>query len=123
MSESRYEKGLKVLRSIDGSSREQGVLKEVESFCPELAKLTVEFAIGDIYSREGLDKKTRELITISSLVTSKQHNHLKDHLLAAKNLGVNAQEIKELILQLAVYAGFPAAINGMLVAKEVFSEN
>ncbi len=119
MTTARYQKGLEVLHSIDGGSREEGILKEVADFSPDLARLTVEFAIGDIYSRPGLDKKTREFITISSLVTSRQYNHLKDHINAAKMLGATQTEIQELILQLTVYIGFPAAINAMLVAKEV----
>ncbi|WP_119343671.1 carboxymuconolactone decarboxylase family protein [Facilibium subflavum] len=117
---SRYKKGQETLHQIDGKNREKGVLADIKAFYPDLEKFTVEFAIGDIYSRPHLDLKTREFITISSLITQGQLNHLKDHIKAAQALGATKQEVCELILQLVVYAGFPKAINAMLVAKEVY---
>ena len=90
---------------------------------PDLARYVVEFPYGDIYDRPGLDLKTRELVTIAAITTmggaSKQ---LKSHISGALNVGCTKEDILEVIIQMAVYAGFPRAINGVLAAKEVFGE-
>lgn len=117
---SRYEKGLDNLKKIDGKSGEN-ILDSLQDISPELAKFIVEFPFGDIYARANLDLKSREVATIASLTTlGNAPLQLKVHIKAALNVGCSKDEIKEIILQMAVYAGFPAAINAMLVAKEVF---
>lgn len=121
MTTERYQKGIQVMESIDGSSRKDK-LKDLDEFCPDFSQMIVEFAFADIYSRPKLDLKTRELVTISSLITQQQLHHLKDHIKAARIQGATEDEIKEVIMQLAVYCGFPIAINAMMIAKEVFSE-
>jgi len=116
----RYQKGLEVLKSVDPESEERikGLLKDI---APDMAKLIVEFPYGDIYSRPGLDMKTRELITIASLVTSgNAPQQLKVHIKNALNVGCTKEEIVETIMQMAVYAGFPSALNGLFAANEVF---
>ena len=109
-----------ILCKIDGKSRKDGVLQELEKISPDLARFTVEFPFGDIYSRPGLDMKSREIATIAALTCLGYMNHLKDHVNAALSVGCSKTEIKEVIIQMAVYAGFPASINAMLAAKEVF---
>ena len=82
-----------------------------------------ELAFGEIYSRPGLDLKTRQMLTIASLVTlGNAPLQLKSHIKGALNVGCTQQEIVEVILQMAIYAGFPAAMNAMYAAKEVFIE-
>ena len=95
-------------------------LKEV---APDFADYLVEFPYGTIYSRPGFDIKTRELIILSSLAT--QGNaaiELKAHIKIALNAGIAREQIIELFMQISVYAGFPAAVNAMLAAKDVFKE-
>jgi len=122
MTDTRFDLGLKKLNEIDGKQGQQ-VVNALQDICPDLARYVIEFPFGDIYPRPGLDLKTRELITVSSL-TAMGHclPQLKVHLHGALNVGCSKDEITETILQMAVYAGFPAALNAMFMAKEVFAE-
>ena len=122
MSKSRYAIGLKKLTEIDGQAGHQ-VIDSLSDICPDLATYTIEFPFGDIYSRPGLDLKSREIATVAAL-TAMGHcaPQLKVHIHAALNVGCTADEVKETVLQMAVYAGFPAALNGMFVVKDVLTE-
>ena len=122
MSDERYAKGLRALKKIS-STAEKRINDLLKDICPDMARLVVEFPYGDIYSRSGLDFKTRELITIGSLTTlGYATDQLKAHVENALNVGCTKEEIVETIMQMSVYAGFPAALNGLFAAKEVFSE-
>lgn len=118
----RYVQGLAKLTEIDGEAGEK-VIRSLADICPDLGKYIIEYPFGDIYQREGLDLKTRELVTVAAL-TALGHcqPQLNVHINGALNVGCTPQEIVEVILQMSVYAGFPAALNGMFVAKTVFSE-
>ncbi|HTC21751.1 MAG TPA: carboxymuconolactone decarboxylase family protein [bacterium] len=121
MKEDHYEKGWKKFQEIHGPVA-KATVNSLKDISPELGKFVTEFAFGEIYSRPGLDLKTRQLLTIASLVTlGSAPLQLKSHIKGALNVGCSKQEIIEAILQMAVYAGFPAAMNAMYVAKEVFS--
>jgi 4-carboxymuconolactone decarboxylase len=122
MENERYENGLKKLNEIDGQAGRM-VIDSLRSIAPDLAKYIIEFPFGDIYRRPGLDLKTRELVTVAAL-TALGHCHpqLKVHVNGALNVGCEPAEIVEVIIQMAVYAGFPASLNGMFTAKEVFAE-
>jgi 4-carboxymuconolactone decarboxylase len=119
---SRYENGLAKLAEIDGEAG-QKVIDSLQTICPDLARFTIEFPFGDIYQRSQLDLKSREIATVAAL-TALGHcaPQLNVHIHGALNVGCKPDEIIEVILQMAVYAGFPAALNGMFVAKEVFIE-
>jgi 4-carboxymuconolactone decarboxylase len=122
MSEDRYQLGLKKLAEIDGEQG-QKVVDALQSISPEFATLMIEFGFGDIYSRSGLDLKSREIATIAALTTlGHAIPQLKVHLHAGLNVGCSAKEIVEVLMQMALYAGFPAALNGLFAAKEVFAE-
>ncbi|MCU8045213.1 MULTISPECIES: carboxymuconolactone decarboxylase family protein [unclassified Shewanella] len=122
MSDQRYVQGLAKLTEIDGEAGEK-VIRSLADICPDLGKYIIEYPFGDIYQREGLDLKTRELVTVAAL-TALGHcqPQLNVHINGALNVGCTPLEIVEVILQMSVYAGFPAALNGMFVAKTVFSE-
>lgn len=122
MSNQRYVQGLAKLTEIDGEAGEK-VIRSLADICPDLGKYIIEYPFGDIYQREGLDLKTRELVTVAAL-TALGHcqPQLNVHVNGALNVGCTPQEIVEVILQMSVYAGFPAALNGMFVAKTVFTE-
>jgi len=118
----RYESGLEKLKEIDGEVG-QKVIDSLASISPDLAKYTIEFAFGDIYQRPGLDLKSRELATVAALTAlGNCQPQLNVHINGALNVGCKPEEIVEVIVQMAVYAGFPASLNGMFVAKEVFVE-
>jgi 4-carboxymuconolactone decarboxylase len=90
----------------------------------DLGRYIVEFAFGDIYSREGLSLRDRELATVAALTAmGGREPQLKVHIGAALNVGLAAEEIEETILQTVPYAGFPTAINAMNVFKQVLAEN
>ncbi|NRA53048.1 MAG: carboxymuconolactone decarboxylase family protein [Gammaproteobacteria bacterium] len=122
MNNQRYESGLKKLNEIDGEAG-QKVIDSLAKISPDLGRYTIEFPFGDIYQRPGLDLKSRELATVAALTALGNCSpQLNVHIHGALNVGCKPEEITEVIIQMAVYAGFPAALNGMLVAKEVFIE-
>lgn len=122
MSKDRYERGWEKLKEIDGEAGEK-VINSLKDVSPDLGRYTIEFPFGDIYSRPGLDLKSREIATVAALTAlGYVLPQLKVHIHGALNVGCTREEIKEVILQMAVYAGFPAALNGMFAAKEVFRE-
>jgi 4-carboxymuconolactone decarboxylase len=117
----RYQKGLDKLAEIDGQQG-QKVIDSLADIAPDFAQYLIEFPFGDIYSRPGLDLRTRELVTVAALTAlGNAAPQLKVHLHAALNVGCTREEIVETIIQMAVYAGFPAALNGLFAAKEVFA--
>lgn len=122
MSDERFQKGWKTLNAINSEAGER-ILNLLKDISPDMARLVIEFPYGDIYAREGLDIKTREMITIASLTTlGYAPKQLKAHVHNALNAGCTKNEIVEIIMQMSVYAGFPAALNGLFAAKEVFEE-
>ena len=122
MNNDRYDRGLEKLKEIDGEAGER-VIESLKDISPDFAKYIIEFPFGDIYSRTGLDLKSREIATVAALVTmGNALSQLKVHINGALNVGCSRTEIVEVIIQMAVYAGFPAALNGLLAAKEVFDE-
>jgi 4-carboxymuconolactone decarboxylase len=122
MSEDRYQKGMKNLKKMNPDSY-RNLEKLLNDIAPDMARYIAEFPYGDIYSRPGLDLKTRELITVASITTlGNAQSELKSHIHGALNVGCTPREIIEVIIQMAVYAGFPAAINGLKAAKEIFQE-
>lgn len=121
MDNERYERGLALLERIDGEGG-AAVLRELGDIAPDFACYLVEFPFGDIYSRPGLDLKSRELVTVAALTAlGNARPQLLVHLAAALRVGCSAAELVETCMQMAVYAGFPAALNGLFAAREVFS--
>ena len=120
--EDRYSKGLKNLEKIHPEAS-KALMENLKDIAPDLGRFVVEFPYGDVYERPGLDLKSREIATIAALTAiGDTEPELKDHIKGALNVGCNRQEIIEVIIQMAVYAGFPRAINGINIAKEVFKE-
>lgn len=118
----RYEQGLNKIREIFGSTGEE-FLAKMRKMSPEMERTICRYPFAEIYSRPGLDLKTREIVTLSSLITlGYAQREIRPHIHGALNVGCTPEEIIEIILQLTVYAGFPAAINGLIVAAEVFEE-
>jgi 4-carboxymuconolactone decarboxylase len=122
MESERFKRGWEKLKEID---REQGerVISSLRDIAPDFATYLIEFPFGDIYSRPGLDLKTRELAVVAALTAmANAAPQLKVHIHGAMNVGSSRQEVIEIIIQMAVYAGFPAALNGLFAAEEVFHE-
>src|SRR5512146_2324424 len=118
----RYQRGWDKLKEVDGEAGER-VIESLKDIAPDFARYLIEFPFGDIYSRPGLDLKSREIATVAALTAlGNAAPQLKVHIQAALNVGCSRREVVETIMQMAVYAGFPAALNGLFAAKEVFQE-
>jgi len=122
MEKTRYERGLKNLAAIDGEAG-QRVVDSLKDIAPDFARYLVEFPFGDIYDRPGLDLKSREIATVAALAAlGNAGPQLEVHINGALNVGCSRSEIVEVLMQTAVYAGFPAALNGLFAAQQVFAE-
>ena len=109
----RMSLGLENLRRIDGEAGER-VIESLADVSPDLARYTIEYPFADIYARPGLSLRDREIATIAALTAmGNAEPQLKVHIQAGLNVGLTEEEIKEVIIQMSVYAGFPAALNGM----------
>ncbi|MGC0395319.1 carboxymuconolactone decarboxylase family protein [Bradyrhizobium sp. USDA 241] len=119
--ESRFDRGQRALSRIDGSAGEK-VVASLADIAPDFARYVIEFPFSDIYCRPDLGLRDREIATIAALTAlGNATPQLKVHLEAGLNVGLSRDEIVEIIMQMAVYAGFPAALNGLFAAKEVFA--
>lgn len=99
------------------------MLDSLADIAPDFARYLIEFPFGDIYSRPGLDLKSREIAVVAALTAlGNAAPQLKVHIQGALNVGVSRSEVVETIMQMAVYAGFPAALNGLAAAREVFAQ-
>ena len=122
MDDDRSKKGAEILAKIHawGSPR---VLTPLEKVAPDFKDMVRDFAFGEIYARPGLDLKSRQLVTVAALAAmGNTSTEFRAHLHGALNLGWKQEELVEALMQIAVYAGFPAAIHALLVAGEVFEE-
>jgi 4-carboxymuconolactone decarboxylase len=122
MAENKYDVGFNKFKNIYGEGGIR-VLQNVKQTSPDMVKYIVEFAFGEIYSRKGLDIKSREIVSISSLLTlGNAVPQLKSHINGALNIGCTRGEILEIVIQILLYSGFPNALNGLQTVKEVFEE-
>jgi 4-carboxymuconolactone decarboxylase len=120
MTSERYQKGLERLQEMGNNSPIGSMLKRI---APDMNTYIKEFAFGDIHSRPGLDKKSRELVIMTAIASlGYAPLELKSHINMALNVGWSRQEIIEALMQLTVYVGFPTAINAIFTAQEVFDK-
>ena len=122
MNDKRFDKGMEMLRQIDGNAGES-VFESLKDIAPDLGRYIVEFAFGDIYPRAGLTLEEREIVTISSLLTSGGcEAQLRVHINGALNVGLSREKIIEVFIQCIPYVGFPRVLNAVTAAKMVFTE-
>lgn len=120
-SETRLDRGRRMLDRIDGEAG-QNVIDALGDIAPDFATYLFEYPFGDIMSRPGLGLREREIATVAALCAlGTAENQLRVHIQAALNCGVTRDEIIEILMQMSVYAGFPAALNGLMAAKQVFA--
>ena len=121
MTNDRLERGRAQLNTMHGAGVDS-MLDNLAEIAPDLGRFTVEFPYGDILCRPGFDIRSRQIATVAALTAlGNAPVQLNAHISMALNVVCTREEIVEVITQMAVYAGFPAALNGMAVAKEVFS--
>ena len=118
----RYEAGMKVRRAVLGEAHVDRSLAKVNDFNGEFQDLITRYAWGEIWTRPGLPRHTRSLLTIGLMVALNRSDEFKLHVRAAFNNGVTKDEIKEVLLQCAIYAGVPAANSAFHMAEEVFAQ-
>lgn len=118
----RRQRGLAALDTITGGGAAR-LVESLKDLAPELSDWIIDFAYGDVVGRPQLPLQTRELVTVGALTAlGNAQPQLKAHIRGALNAGCTPREVLEVILQMAVYAGFPAALNGLTAAREVFAE-
>ncbi|GMX63420.1 carboxymuconolactone decarboxylase family protein [Paenibacillus elgii] len=119
--EQTYQKGLEILAQIDKENYQAIVDSFKHSPAPDLGRLAVEFNYGQLFSRPGLDLKSRLLASVAGLTALGNTQQLRFYINGALNVGWTEEEIVETILQMIIYAGFPVALNAIFtVAQEVF---
>src|SRR5215475_13760556 len=117
----RHRKGMKVRRAVLGNRYVDGAESGKNAFNEPFQDLITRYAWGEIWTRPGLPKKTRSLITIAMMVALNRTEELRLHLRAAANTGVSRREIQEVLLQTAIYCGVPAANHAFQIAEEVLA--
>jgi 4-carboxymuconolactone decarboxylase len=117
----RYERGLNTLREMVGEAGSKPV-EQINQLFPEFGHMLVSLGFGDLYSRKALDLKQREIITLTSLITQGCIEQLPFHVHAALNVGLSPQEIVEIVMHCAGYAGFPKACGAINVVQTVFQQ-
>jgi 4-carboxymuconolactone decarboxylase len=118
----RFEAGMKTRREVLGDAHVDAAIAKRNAFSEEFQDLITRYAWGEIWSRPGLPRQTRSLITVAMLVALNREEELRLHLRAAVRNGVTQEEIRETLLQSAIYCGVPAANSAFRAAQEIFSE-
>lgn len=120
----RYRRGVDVAARLSPGGLEQFLASHVAEIAPDFARMAVEFPLGDLYTRDGLDLRAREIVAIAALA-SIGHGapQLRAHVQAAMRLGVGREEIIEILMQTAIYAGFPAALNALADCHDLLADD
>ncbi|MGC1484021.1 MAG: 4-carboxymuconolactone decarboxylase [Candidatus Acidiferrum sp.] len=118
----RYEQGMKTRRAVLGDAHVDATLKNRNEFTDAFQEFITRYAWGEIWSRPGLPKETRSMLTLAMMVALNRPDELRMHLRAALNIGVTREQIQEVLLQAALYCGLPAANSAFHIALEVISE-
>ena len=122
MSDDRYERGMAARREVLGDAHVDAALRSTPGLTADFQDLITRYAWGEIWTRPGLDRKTRSAITLTALTALNHHDELAMHVRAALRNGLTADEIKEVLLQAAIYCGVPAANRAFAIAQRVLDE-
>ena len=123
MSDEKYEQGMVIRRAVLGDEHVDRAEANKTLFDADFQRFITETAWGAVWSRPGLDIRTRHLLTIALLAALGKEHELAMHLRATANTGISPEEVKEVLLQVAIYAGVPAANTAIAIAKSVFGED
>jgi 4-carboxymuconolactone decarboxylase len=122
MGDDAHERGMKVRREVLGDEHVDAAVERTSDFTADFQDLITRYAWGEIWTRPGLDRRTRSAITLTALIAVGRFEELRMHLRAALRNGLEEDEIKEVLLQSAIYCGVPAANTAFAVAQEVLDE-
>jgi 4-carboxymuconolactone decarboxylase len=121
MSDSRYDRGMQIRREVLGDAHVDRAQAKATDFDEDFQRFITESAWGTVWAREGLDRRTRHLVTIGIIAALGKEHELALHLQATSNTGVTPEEVREVFHQTAIYAGVPAANRAFAIGKQVFS--
>lgn len=120
----RYRRGLDVAEQLANDKLAHFVKSGVAEIAPDFARMVIEFAFGDLYSRESLDLRSRELIAIAALAASGHAGpQLRVHVESASSVGIEKAEVVEILMQVALYSGFPAALNALADCHDLLTDD
>ena len=118
----QHDRGMEVRREVLGDDHVDGAIARTNEFTEDFQDLITRYAWGEVWTRPGLDRRTRSAITLTALIALGHFDELAMHLRAARRNGLSDDEIKEVLLQSAIYCGVPAANHAFAVASEVLAE-
>ncbi len=122
MEKEMFEMGLKIRREVLGSEYVDNALKTADDFNMPLQELVTTYCWGECWGRPGLDRKTRSMLNLAMISALNRPHEIKAHVRGAINNGLTKNDIQEVLLQVAIYVGVPAAVDGFRIAREVFQE-
>jgi 4-carboxymuconolactone decarboxylase len=122
MTSERFERGLAIRKSVLGDAYVEKALASADEFSRPMQELVTEYCWGTVWARDGLPKKTRSMLNLAMLSALNRPHELKAHVRGALTNGVTRAEICEVLLQVAIYCGVPAAMDSFRVARETFAE-
>ncbi len=121
-SQQRFERGLAIRKEVLGAEYVDASLRGADDFTREMQQLVTEYAWGEIWSRPGLSRRDRSLLNLGMLTALNRPHELRLHVRGALTNGISKDEIKEVLMQSAIYCGVPAALDSIRIAREVFAE-
>ena len=122
MDKETYEKGLKIRREVLGAEFVDKAIASADDFNRPLQQIVTQYCWGEIWGRETLDKKTRSIINLAMISALNRQHEVKMHVKGAINNGLTKDEIREVLLQVAIYCGVPAGVDSFRTAKQAFEE-
>ena len=122
MDKQTFERGLEIRKSVLGKEFVENAIRTADDFSRPLQELVTEYCWGAVWGREGLDKRTRSLLNLAMISCLNRPHELRLHIAGALRNGVTRDEIREVFLQVAIYAGVPAGVDSFRAAKEVFAQ-
>lgn len=122
MDKETYEKGLAIRSEVLGKEHVERSLQSATEFSRPMQDLVTEYCWGEVWGRPGLDRRSRSILNLGMLAALNRPHEMKLHIRGALNNGLTKEEIQEVLLQVAIYCGVPAAIDGFRSAKDVFTE-
>jgi 4-carboxymuconolactone decarboxylase len=122
MDKTTHDKGLEIRKAVMGEAFVTNALKNVDEFNKPFQELVTEYCWGAIWGREELPRKTRSMLNLAMLSILNRPNELRAHIKGALTNGVTRSEIREVLMQVAIYAGVPAGVDSFRIAREVFAE-
>jgi 4-carboxymuconolactone decarboxylase len=122
MDKKMHDKGLEVRKAVLGEAYVNNALKSVDDFNRPFQEMLNEYCWGTVWGREELPRKTRSMLNIAMIAILNRQHEFRAHLKGALTNGVTREEIREILMQVAIYGGMPAAVDSFRIAREVFAE-